>query len=166
MSDPNGTIDPYPKKEDTMNENEYGTPDFNITAPESTHPVLAKLYEQIAQLEKDKQEMRESNQSLQTRYYEVYANFNNYKFKLENVLRTYAQDNSATAELFVEIANEMDIELLNTKDFEITVTWNVTVTAPFDEEIELSEYDVDAYLNSVGGLDYEENDISTTVSEI
>ena len=149
-----------------MNENEYGTPDFNITAPESTHPVLSKLYEQIAQLEKDKEEMRESNNSLHTRYYEIYANFNNYKYKLENVLRTYAQDHEATSEVFVELAHEMDIVLTNTKDFEISVSWNITVAAPFGEEIDISEYDVDAYLNSVGGLDYEENDISTTVSEI
>jgi hypothetical protein len=149
-----------------MNENEYGTPDFNITAPESTHPVLSKLYEQIAQLEKDKEEMRESNNSLHTRYYEIYANFNNYKYKLENVLRTYAQDHEATSEVFVELAHEMDIVLTNTKDFEIVARWKVSVSAPFGEEIELSEYDLDITLNDIVGTDFEVDDIETSIEEI
>lgn len=153
-------------------ENEYGTPDFNITPAESTHPVLSKLYERIAeletsnaQLEKNANELRESNQSLNTRYYEIYSNFTNYKFKLENVLRTYAQDHGATSEVFVELANEMDIVLENTKEFEIVVRWKVSVSAPFGEEIELSEYDIDADLNSVG-LDFEVDDVETSVEEI
>ena len=149
-----------------MNENEYGTPDFNITAPENTHPVLTKLYEQIAQLEKDKEEMRESNQSLHTRYYEIYANFNNYKYKLENLLRTYAQDHGATSEVFVELAHEMDIVLTNTKYFEIVARWKVSVSAPFGEEIELSEYDLDITLNDIGGTDFEVDDIETSIEEI
>ena len=167
-------------------ENEYGTVDFNITphfdtttgvigdyVPESNHPVLAKLYERIAeletsnaQLEKTSNDLRESNQSLNTRYYDVYSNFANYKYKLENVLRTFAQDNSASAELFVEVANEMDIELNNVKEYEITVRWKITVAAPFDEEIELSEYDIDTHINSIGGLDFEVDDVDTSIDEI
>lgn len=147
-------------------ENEYGTVDFNITPAESTHPVLSKLYEQIAQLEKDKEELRESNTALNTRYYEVYSNLANYKVKLENVLRTFAQDNSASAELFVEIANEMDIVLENVKEFEIVARWRVSVSAPFGEEIELSEYDVDTYLNSIGGVDFEVDDTDISIEEI
>lgn len=147
------------KKEDTMNE----------YAPEQdtsyVHPVLTQLNDKIASLQTELESTKTLMDTHRSRAWELSSNFANYKFKLENVLRTYAQDNSATADLFVEIANEMDIELLNTKDYEITVTWNVTVTAPFGEEIEISEYDVDAYLNSVG-LEYEENDISTTISEI
>ena len=140
-----------------MNENEYGTPDFNITAPETTHPVLSKLYEQIAKLETELESTKTLMDNHRTRAWELSSNFANYKFKLENVLRTYAQDNSATAELFVEIANEMDIELVNTKDFEINVTFNVTVAAPFGEEIELSEYDVDATID-LSGIEFELND--------
>ncbi len=137
-------------------ENTIGTVG-DYTPAESTHPVLSKLYEQIAQLEKDKEAMRESNNSLNSRYYEIYSNFNNYKYKLENVLRTFAQENTASADLFVEIANEMDIELTNTKDFEVNITFNLTVSAPFGEEIELSEYDVDASID-LSGFDYEVND--------
>lgn len=137
-----------------MTENNYGEPDFNITPEPDTsyvHPVLTQLSDKIANLEKQLADQR-------TRNYELSSNFANYKFKLENVLRTYAQDNSATAELFVEIANEMDIELLNTKDFEINVTFNVTVTAPFGEEIELSEYDISATLDDISGVEFELND--------
>lgn len=151
-----------------MTETNYGEPDFNMTVGtvgDYVHPVLTQLNDKIAKLETELESTKTLMDTHRSRAWELSSNFANYKFKLENVLRTFAQDNSATAELFVEIANEMDIELLNTKDYEITVTWNVTVTAPFGEEIEISEYDVDAYLNGVGGLDYEENDISTTVNE-
>ena len=145
-----------------MNENEYGTPDFNITAEPDTsyvHPVLTQLNDKIANLEKQLEEQRSRN-------LELAYSFANYKLKLENVLRTHAQDFEGTViETCVNVADDMGIELTNTKDYEITVSWNITVAAPFGEEIEISEYDVDAYLNGVG-LDYEENDINTTVSEI
>jgi hypothetical protein len=141
-----------------MNENEYGTPDFNITAPETTHPVLSKLYEQIANLEKQLADMTEREDKQRSRAWELASNFANYKYKLENVLRTYAQDHGATSEVFVELAHEMDIVLTNTKDFEINVTFNVTVAAPFGEEIELSEYDISATLDGVGVDDFEVND--------
>jgi hypothetical protein len=151
-----------------MTETNYGEPDFNITArnlvasqpEESQHPVLTQLNDKIANLEKQLEEQRSRN-------LELAYSFANYKLKLENVLRTHAQDFEGTViETCVDVADDMGIELTNSKDFEISVTWNVTVAVPFGEEIDISEYDVDAYLNSVGGLDYEENDISTTVSEI
>ena len=154
-------------------ENEYGTVDFNITPAESTHPVLSKLYDQIATLTTENEKLKVENEqhktnvtSHQQRYYDVYSNFAHYKVKLENVLRTFAQDNSASAELFVEVANEMDIELNNTKEYEITVRWKVTATAPFGEEIELSEYDIDTYINSIGGVDFEVDDTDTSIEEI
>jgi hypothetical protein len=154
-------------------ENEYGTVDFNVTPAESTHPVLTKLYEQIATLKTENDKLKVENEqhktnvtSHQQRYYEVYSNFANYKVKLENVLRTNAQDNEAIAEIFVEIANEMDIALENTKEFEIVARWKVSVSAPFGEEIELSEYDIDTYLNSVGGTDFEVDDTDISVEEI
>ncbi len=154
-------------------ENEYGNVDFNIAAPESTHPVLSKLYEQIATLTTENEKLKVENEQhrknvgdTQQRYYDVYSNFAHYKVKLENVLRTYAQDNSASAELFVELANEMDIALENVKEFEIVARWRVSVSAPFGEEIELSEYDVDITLNDIGGTDFEVDDTDVSIEEI
>lgn len=154
-------------------ENEYGTVDFNIATPESTHPVLSKLYEQIATLTTENEKLKVENEQHRTnvgdtqkRYYDVYSNFAHYKVKLENVLRTYAQDNSASAELFVELANEMDITLENVKEFEIVARWRVSVSAPFDEEIELSEYDLDITLNDIGGTDFEVDDTDVSIEEI
>jgi hypothetical protein len=153
-----------------MNENNYGEPDFNITVGtvgDYVHPVLTQLNDKIANLEKQLADMTEREDKQRSRAWELASNFANYKLKLENVLRTHAQDFEGTViETCVNVADDMGIELTNTKDFEISVSWNITVAAPFGEEIDISEYDVDAYLNSVGGLDYEENDISTTVSEI
>jgi regulator of replication initiation timing len=154
-------------------ENEYGNVDFNITPAESTHPVLSKLYEQIATLTTENEKLKVENEQHRTnvgdtqkRYYDVYSNFAHYKVKLENVLRTYAQDNSASAELFVELANEMDIALENVKEFEIVGRWRVSVSAPFGEEIELSEYDLDITLNDIGGTDFEVDDTDVSIEEI
>jgi hypothetical protein len=154
-------------------ENEYGTVDFNITPAESTHPVLSKLYEQIATLTTENEKLKVENEQhrknvgdTQQRYYDVYSNFAHYKVKLENVLRTYAQDNEDFASKIVEIADEMDIVLENVKEFEIVARWKVSVSAPFGEEIELNEYDIDTYLNSVGGTDFEVDDTDISIEEI
>ena len=155
-----------------MTENNYGEPDFNITASnlvasqatENTHPVLKQLNDKIAKLEADLESTKTLMDTHRNRAWELSSNFANYKFKLENVLRTFAQEDADNIELCVKIAEEMDIELLNTKDYEITVTFNVTVTAPFGEEIDISDYDVDASLDSVG-LDFEVNDTSVDVRE-
>jgi hypothetical protein len=144
-----------------MNENNYGEPDFNITpAPaESQHPVLTQLHEKIAKLETELESTKTLMDNHRNRSWELSSNFANYKYKLENVLRTFAQEDADNVEILVKVADEMDIELLNTKDFEISVTFNVTVTAPFGEEIELSEYDVDATVD-LSGYEFELNDTS------
>lgn len=138
-----------------MTENNYGEPDFNITPEPDTsyvHPVLTQLNDKITNLEKQLADQR-------TRNYELASNFANYKFKLENVLRTHAQEFEGTViETCVNVADEMGIELTNTKDFEINVTFNVTVAAPFGEEIELSEYDVDATID-LSNIEFEMNDV-------
>ena len=142
-----------------MNENEYGTPDFSITTEPDTsyvHPVLTQLNDKIATLEQKVATLTESESNQRNRYYEVYSNFSNYKNKLENVLRTFAQEDEDNVELCVMIADEMDIELTNTKDFTVNVSFSITVSAPFGEEIELSEWDVDASLD-LGGIDFELN---------
>ena len=124
--------------------------------PSSQHPVLTALNEKIANLEAKVASLTESENNQRNRYYEVYTSFSNYKNKLENVLRTFAQEDEANVELCVAIAEAMDIELINTKDFTVNVSFNVTVSAPFGEEIELSEWDVDASLD-LAGIDFELN---------
>ncbi len=145
-----------------MNENNYGEPDFNITpAPaESQHPVLTQLHEKIAELEAKVEDLTKREDTQRSRAWELSSNFANYKFKLENVLRTHAQDDEGTVvENCVSIAEAMDIELLNTKDYDINVTFSVTVTAPFGEDLDLGEYDVDPTLD-ISGYEFELNDTS------
>jgi hypothetical protein len=141
-----------------MNENTIGIVG-DYVAPENTHPVLTKLYEQIANLEKELATAKEQTETQRNRAWELSSNFANYKFKLENVLRTHAQEFEGTViETCVNVADEMGIELTNTKDFEINVTFNVTVAAPFGEEIELSEFDVDATID-LSNIEFEMNDV-------
>lgn len=138
-----------------MTEKNYGEPDFNTTPEPDTsyvHPVLTQLNDKIANLEKQLAD-------LQTRNYGLFSNFANYKLKLENVLRTHAQEFEGTViETCVSVADDMGIELTNSKDFEINVTFNVTVAAPFGEEIEISEYDISATLDDISGVEFELND--------
>lgn len=132
------------KKEAPMNE-------YNPEEVLSSHPVLTALKKQI-------EDLTNENANLRSRAYETLSNFNNYKFKLENVLRSYAEDDDSQIPLCVMIASDMDIELVQSKDFDINVTFSVTVTAPFGEEIDISEYDVSALLEDIDGIDYELND--------
>lgn len=121
--------------------NDELTIDYVVSGENNTpHPVLAKLYEQIAILETQ-------NENLRSRANELSSNFANYKYKLENVLTTLAED-SGNLTAVLAIADEFDIDLKNTKDFEVTATFRISVTVPFGEEIELSEYDFSASLES------------------
>lgn len=144
-----------------MTENQ--PPTFDTTTGvigDYVHPVLTQLNDKIAGLEKRLAEMTEREANQRSRNYDLASNFANYKFKLENVLRTHAQEFEGTViETCVNVADEMGIELTNTKDFEINMTFNITVAAPFGEEIELSEYDISATLDDIGGLDFELNDV-------
>lgn len=143
-----------------MTENNYGEPDFNITAEPDTsyvHPVLTQLNDKIAKLETELESTKTLMDSHRTRAWDLSGNFNNYKYKLENVLRTIAQEDEDNIELCVRIANEMDIELLNSKSYDINVTFTVTVTAPFGEEIDLGEYDVDPTID-ISGYEFELDD--------
>jgi hypothetical protein len=117
----------------------------------SSHPVLTALKKKI-------EDLTNENAKLSSRAYELNSNFRNYKYKLENVLRSYAEDDESQAPVCVMIAGDMDIELVQSKDFDINVTFSVTVTAPFGEEIDISEYDVSALLEDIESVDYELND--------
>jgi hypothetical protein len=146
-----------------MTETNYGEPDFNITVGtvgDYVHPVLTQLNDKIANLEKQLADMTEREDKQRSRNWTLASDFANYKFKLENVLRTHAQTFEGTViETCVNVADDMGIELTNSKDFEINVTFNVTVAAPFGEEIEINEYDVSAVLEDLSGLDFELNDV-------
>lgn len=134
--------------------------EYNPEEVLSSHPVLTALKKQIEDLTKETTTLNEENLKLRNRAYELDSNFRNYKYKLEHVLRSYAEDDESQAPLCVIIAGEMDIELVQSKDFDINVTFSVTVTAPFGEEIDISEYDVSALLEDIDGIDYELNDTS------
>ena len=132
--------------------------EYNPEDALSSHPVLTALKKQIEDLTNETTKLNEENLKLRNRAYELDNNFRNYKFKLENVLRSYAEEDDSQIPLCIMIAGDMDIELVQSKDFDINVTFSVTVTAPFGEEIDISEYDVSALLEDIDGVEYELND--------
>lgn len=108
-----------------MNENNYGEPDFNITATESSHPVLQQLKDRMAELEGT---IEQRNASLQT----ALENSNRYRNekwayeeKVKNVLVEALEDYDE--DTIKHIAEQLNIELTKTKQVEVNVTFTIDV---------------------------------------
>lgn len=108
-----------------MNENNYGEPDFNITATESSHPVLQQLKDRIAELEGTIEQRNASLQSAldnSSRYRnEKWA----YEEKVKNVLVEALEDYDE--DTIKHIAEQLNIELTKTKQVEVNVTFTIDV---------------------------------------
>jgi hypothetical protein len=115
-----------------MNENNYGEPDFNITATESSHPVLQQLKDKIAELEGM---LEQRNTSLQTAL-DNSSRYRNekwaYEEKVKNVLIEAIEDYDETT--VKHIAEQLNIELTKTKSIEVNVTFTIDVEYEIGEE--------------------------------
>jgi hypothetical protein len=108
-----------------MNENNYGEPDFNITATESSHPVLQQLKDRIAELEGT---IEQRNASLQNAL-DNSSRYRNekwqYEEKVKNVLVEALEDYDE--DTIKHIAEQLNIELTKTKQVEVNVTFTIDV---------------------------------------
>jgi hypothetical protein len=126
-------------------ENEYGTPDFNITATpaESTHPVLQQLKDQIADLESkvargvelDAQRVQNINTLRNEKW--------KYEERVKSVLVEALEDHDE--DTVKHIASELSIELTKTKQVEVNVTFTIDLEYEIGDEPDLEwdlEFDV------------------------
>lgn len=123
-------------------ENEYGTPDFNITT-ESTHPVLQQLRNQIAELEaKVAKGLELDAERIQT-ITRIRNEKWQYEARVKDVLVESLEDYDE--ETIKHIASELGIELTKTKQVEVNVTFTIDLEYEIGEEPDLDwdlEFDV------------------------
>lgn len=125
-----------------MTENNYGEPDFNVTATpaESTHPVLQQLKDQIAELEAkvakglelDAERVQNINRLRNEKF--------QYEGRTKDVLVESLEDYDE--ETIKHIASELGIELTKTKQVEVNVTFTIDLEYEIGEEPDL-EWDLD-----------------------
>ena len=104
--------------------------DYN-PQPESTHPVLAKLYEQIADLTTKLEKATELDGQRVQRINELRNEKWAYEAKVERVLVEAYEDYDK--ETIKHIASELDISLTVTKQYEVNVTFTIDVECDLDD---------------------------------
>jgi hypothetical protein len=106
-------------------EDNYGEPDFNITATpaESNHPVLQQLKDRIAELEAQV----ENKNSLLTASQDATRNIRNEKWQYEGRVKTVLVEalEDHDEDTVKYIAEQLDIELTKTKQVEVNVTFTI-----------------------------------------
>jgi|688.fasta_scaffold304693_1 hypothetical protein len=114
-------------------ENEYGSVEFDITpaTTESTHPVLTKLYEQIADLTAKLDKANELDKERVQRINDVRNEKWKYESKVEQVLKEAWEDYDH--DTIKHIASELDISLTITKNFEVNVLFTIEVECDIDD---------------------------------
>jgi transposase len=123
----------------------------NAPQTESTHPVLAKLYEQIADLtskvEKATTLDTERVQTITRIRNEKYA----YEEKVKTVLVEALEDHDEDTVRY--IAEQLNIQLTKTKQIEVNVTFTIDVEHEIGEEPD-PEWDFDFSVSHSDIVDY------------
>ena len=114
-------------------ENEYGTPDFDITPEQSelTHPVLTMWKNRINDLEDKLAKATELDTQRVQRLNELRNEKWAYEAKVERVLKDAWEDYDH--DTIRHIASELDISLTITKQYEVNVLFTLDVEVEIDE---------------------------------
>lgn len=117
-----------------MTENNYGEPDFNVTATpaESTHPVLQQLKDQIVELEAKVAK----NAELEIIRIDNFNRIRNEKWAFEEKVKTVLIEalEDHDEDTIKHIASELNIELTKTKQIEVNVTFTIDVEYEIGDE--------------------------------
>ena len=135
----------------------------------STHPVLAQLKEQIADLEHDRDSWKKDHDIMRDRWVNAKASIEAYK---SNVKELIVDNIDALDKDFAEaLANAMDIELTKTVSISGSISFSGTVEVSiFDEDVldnvryntSVSDLSVEFNGDYLDNLDYDTEDVEWT----
>ena len=135
----------------------------------STHPVLAQLKEQIADLEHDRDSWKKDHDIMRDRWVNAKASIEAYK---SNVKELIVDNIDALDKDFAEaLANAMDIELTKTVSISGSISFSGTVEVSiFDEDVldnvryntSVSDLSVEFNGDYIDNLDYDTEDVEWT----
>jgi hypothetical protein len=121
---------------------------FPDSTPESQHPVLANLKNQIDELEIAKNNLLNS---IAKERNERFA----YVARVKNVLVEVAQNYDGDKETIVNIANNLDIDLSRNVTMDLNLTIRVQAEVPFDIEDDEIEDKIESDLDlTVSGYEF------------
>ena len=137
-------------------ENEYGTPDFDITPEQSdlthTHPVLTMWKNRINDLEDKLAKATELDTQRVQRLNELRNEKWAYESKVERVLKDAWEDYDH--DTIRHIASELDISLTITKQFEVNVLFTLDVEVEIDEADNIDPEWFEFAVNESAVVDY------------
>lgn len=126
----------------------------NPVQPEqNSHPVLAKLYEQIADLTAKVEKATLLDEERLNTIRELRGKKWEYEAKVERVLKEAYEDYDK--DTIKHIASELDISLTITKQYEVNATFTIDVEVDIDEADSIDpEWDFDLSVNHHAVVDY------------
>lgn len=109
----------------------------------NTHPVLAKMYARISELEVENALLKEADRENSLRASNLKTDFDVYKALVRSNLIQIANENDGDKKTISMIADSLDIELSETRTYNVLVSFEIEIETPFDKEVDEDVFNID-----------------------